>query len=60
MTSNIEIVDGKTIITYCGTAVSIDGEMTDIYREIVLDFVVSKDLQVFLSNKTKRVCNSWQ
>ena len=44
MTSNTEIVDDKTIITYCGTVVSIGGEMTDFYRDIVLDFVVSKDL----------------
>lgn len=44
VTSKIEIVDGKTVITYSGTAVSIDGEATDIYREITLDFVVSKNL----------------
>lgn len=44
ITSKVEIVDGKTIITYQGTAVSLDGEVTEINREVVLDFVVSRNL----------------
>ncbi len=47
VTSNIEIMDGKTIITYQGMATSLDGEVTEIDREIVLDFVVSKNLLDF-------------
>ncbi len=44
ITSKVEIVDGKTVITYQGTAVSLDGEVTEIDREVVLDFVVSRNL----------------
>lgn len=42
--SNVEIVDGKTVITYKGTAVSLDGQETEIDRTVILDFVVSKNL----------------
>lgn len=44
ITSKVEIVDGKTVITYQGTAVSAEGDVLEIDREIVLDFVVSRNL----------------
>lgn len=39
--SDIEIVDGKTVITYTGTAALPNGEQVNIDESVSLDFVVS-------------------
>lgn len=44
VTSNVEIVDGKTVITYKGTALSLENETISIDKQIVMDFVVSKNI----------------
>ena len=44
VTSNVEIVDGKTVITYKGTALSLENENISIDKQIVMDFVVSKNI----------------
>ncbi len=44
ITSKVEIVGDRTVITYQGTAVSAEGETMEIDREVVLDFVVSRNL----------------
>lgn len=41
VTSDIEIVDGRTDITYIGTATLPNGEKVNIDEQVSLDFVVS-------------------
>ena len=46
VSSTVEIVDGTAKITYQGTATSLENEKVEIYKEVVIDFPVSANLEI--------------
>lgn len=46
VSSTVEIVDGTAKITYQGTATSLENENVEIYKEVVIDFPVSANLEI--------------
>ena len=44
--STVEIMDGTAKITYQGTATSLENENVEIYKEVVIDFPVSANLEI--------------
>ena len=41
-----EIIDGQTIVTYEGTATTEEGEVVEIDKQIIFDFVLTEDIQM--------------
>lgn len=46
VSSTVEIMDGTAKITYQGTATSLENENVEIYKEVVIDFPVSANLEI--------------
>ena len=46
VSSTVEIVDGTAKIIYQGTATSSENENVEIYKEVVIDFPVSANLEI--------------
>ncbi len=44
--STVEIIDGQTIVTYEGTATTEEGEVVEIDKQLIFDFVLTEDIQM--------------
>ena len=51
VSSTVEIMDGTAKITYQGTATSLENENVEIYKEVVIDFPVSANLEIEKQSK---------